>query len=86
MSLVAMMSLTVWATQHILVQAQSTDVCCLAYADNWAVITSALEQLDKAVSALTDLVRLLRYAHCTRQILDMGDTHQTKKRTEGDSH
>ena len=60
MSLVAMMSLTVWATQHILVQAQSTDVCCLAYADNWAVITSALEQLDKAVSALTDLVRLLR--------------------------
>lgn len=33
---------------------------CLAYADNWAIITSALEQLDKAVSALTDLVRLLR--------------------------
>ena len=60
MSLVSMLSLTVWATQHIMIHAQSSDVCCLAYADNWAVIAGAIDQLSGAVNALNNLIRLLR--------------------------
>eukprot|EP00438_Fugacium_kawagutii_P017856 Skav229919 [mRNA] locus=scaffold3709:10405:15534:- [translate_table: standard] len=57
-SIVSMMALTVWATQHI--ECSHPDVECLAYADNWAVITHCVNALQAAAITLQDFVAALK--------------------------
>ena len=60
MSLVSMISLTVWVAQYIEASVQSSAAQCLAYADNWAIISQTLSDLRTGIQALDNMVRMLR--------------------------
>eukprot|EP00435_Cladocopium_sp_Y103_P022522 s2144_g5.t1 len=60
MSLVSMISLTVWVAKYIEASVHSSAAQCLAYADNWAIITKTIGDLQTGVQALDNIVRMLR--------------------------
>eukprot|EP00438_Fugacium_kawagutii_P017560 Skav228548 [mRNA] locus=scaffold1887:556581:561575:- [translate_table: standard] len=57
-SIVSMLALTVWATQHV--EACHEDVECLAYADNWAVLAHCVDTMQAAADTLHNFVTALR--------------------------
>ena len=60
MSIVSMLPLSVWVAGHLKVTVASPDLVCMTYADNWALVTDTISQLQTGVDALVSLVRPLR--------------------------
>eukprot|EP00435_Cladocopium_sp_Y103_P058519 s96_g20.t1 len=60
MSIISMLALSVWVSEHVRVCVNSPALTCMTYADNWALVTDYFEQLQSGVHALTSLVEALR--------------------------
>eukprot|EP00435_Cladocopium_sp_Y103_P053832 s505_g17.t1 len=60
MSLVSMLTLTAWAAGHIQEEVQSQMVECMAYADNWGILTNTMKKLQDSSEALFRFVQMLR--------------------------
>eukprot|EP00435_Cladocopium_sp_Y103_P029385 s1966_g7.t1 len=60
MSIISMLSLSVWVAEHVRVRVNSNALTCMTYADNWALVTDEYTQLQTGVDALTCLVGSLQ--------------------------
>eukprot|EP00435_Cladocopium_sp_Y103_P023529 s1438_g5.t1 len=60
MSIISMLSLSVWVAEHLKANVDSHTAVCLTFADNWALVTDTFSQLQTGVDALSKLVGSLR--------------------------
>eukprot|EP00435_Cladocopium_sp_Y103_P020979 s325_g5.t1 len=79
MSLVAMISLTAWVAEHVDSHVQSDEVECVAYADNWAVLTNTFEQLQNGINALSHIVGHLKMKISTDKSWTWSTHRQTRQ-------